>query len=257
MKQNSIIMKVDLDHLLRFVPRHRIVVDDPATYDQAIRKHPFYKEMTDLIVAMIKNHADSNRKILEIGAGTGTLTEKVIKISYSQYSVIEPEKDAFSYLKNKFSKLRGSRHKLVNKDFLAIRGTKTFDIIFSSFVDHHISFKKKPVYYKKIFNLLKPKGIYIAGEELIRDFVGEGERKKALKEYHGYIIQEVIQRGDFDMAEIELRALRNGLDKFDEYKTSLTHYIQTISATGFRIRKCQELGSKKSGGGIYVVVAAK
>lgn len=233
------------------------VMDNPEKYDRAITAHPFYKEMVDSILNFASKFAVLDSKILEIGIGTGTLTEKLTpKLKFSKYVGIEPDKKCFDFYVKKFAGKSGIV--FLNEDVDSVK--ENFDLIVSTFTEHHIPYEKKLDYFRKISKLLPKNGVYIAGEEFIGDFKNESERKSSLREYHGYIIEECSKRGFKKMAEIETLALENGLKKFDEFKTSLTKFLNTLKLSNLDVVEIKKIGPSNNileNSGIYVVLARK
>lgn len=234
------------------------VVHDPAKYDRAIVNHPFYKEMVSEIIKIIKSHTgNGNKNILEIGMGPGTLTESLLKLDLESFVGIEPEKEDYDYVKRKFSRADKKKIHFENVDMWDFSAKKKFDIITTSFVDHHIPPDKKVNYYKKILSMLSPNGIYIAGEEPIGSYSNEDERILKLFKYHGYIIKTCIEQGFFEMAEIETRALKNGVEGWDEFKISSSEYHSILKKAGMKVKRFEKLGpSELEEAGIYVIVTS-
>ena len=244
-----------LNRLLENIPSGVSVLHRPQDYDRAIRVHPFYNEMAAKIIDFGNRYHPGRKKILEIGPFTGTLTERTIFcLNPKKYVVAEPEEEAFRFLKEKLGYIENLE--LVNEDLENLSGEK-FDLVISSFVDHHIPYEQKEDYYRKINSLLHPGEVYVSGEEFIRDFENEKQKVNALKEYHGWIIQKCIEGNHFLMAEIEAHALKNGIENFDEYKTSLEKYLEYLKAADFEICEKEKIGPDDSvlkNSGIYVVV---
>jgi len=249
-------MKVNLEKLLENIPAGISVIRNPRDYDRAIRTHPFYKEMLTQIIDFGRAYSPKRKRVLEIGAGTGTLTERAVfgVGQFDKYIAIEPDEGAFRFLKEKMGDT--PKLELVNDRIENLAGEK-FDLIISSFVDHHIPYEKKKEYYRKIHSLLHPEKAYVSGEEFVQDFKNEKERTDALKKYHGWVIRKCLEENHLLMAMIEAQALKNGIEKFDEYKTSLKKYLERMRSAGFEITEKRKIGPDDSvlkNSGIYVVV---
>lgn len=246
----------DLTKTIENMKKNIKVVHDPAKYDRAIVNHPFYKEMVAEIIKTIKKH-NSDPRILEIGMGPGTLTEHILKIDFKDFVGLEPEKEDFDYVKKKFFNIKKNKINFKNEDLWTFSSDEKFDIITTSFVDHHIPMDKKIKYYKKILDLLKPDGIYIAGEEPIGSYTNEDERILKLFQYHGNIIKTCIEEGFFEMAEIETRALKNGIECWDEFKIGSVMYKEILLESGMKVIRFDKLGPEElPEAGVYVVVTS-
>jgi SAM-dependent methyltransferase len=252
------IFQFDLVKTLDNMDENIYVFHDPEKYDRAILNHPFYKEMIKGIKKEILNSGFENSRILEIGAGPGPLTQYLIELSYKDYFVIEPDKNEFKYLKQKFKSKINDNFKVFNTTINKFDQNGKFDYIVASFVDHHIQPNKKENYYSKIIKLLSDNGIFISGEELLGKYSNEDERINRLFSYHGYIIKTCIEESHFEMAEIETRALKNGIEKWDEYKISYSQYKKILKKCNFNIIKFNKLGPNEvEEGGIYLMVSKK
>jgi len=246
----------DLTKTIENMKKNVKVVHDPEKYDKAIVVHPFYKEMIETIIKTIKLNSKKPH-ILEIGMGTGTLTEHLINLEYKRLIGLEPERIDYEFVCKKFIKTKKPNVQFKNCDLWGFKPEDKFDIIVSSFVDHHIPTDKKVKYYEKILDLLEINGIYLAGEELISDYSTDDERIIQLFKYHGYIIKTCIENSDFDMAEIETRALKNGIERWDEFKISSNKYKETLNEAKMNILRFDKLGPKElKNAGIYVIVSS-
>lgn len=248
-------MKVNLEKLFENIPVGISVIRNPRDYDRAIWTHPFYKEMLTQIIDFGRAYSPKRKRVLEIGAGTGTLTEKaVLCLNADKYIAIEPEEKAFRFLKDKLGSIKNLE--LVNERIENFLGEK-FDLVISSFADHHIPYEKKEGYYRTIFSILRPRHVYVSGEELLQNFENEKERTRVLKNYHGWVIRKCLEENHSLMAMIEAQALKNGIEKFDEHKTSLKKYLELMRSAGFEIIEKRKIGPDDSvlkNSGIYVVV---
>ncbi|MFH0875320.1 MAG: class I SAM-dependent methyltransferase [archaeon] len=252
------IFQFDLTKTLENMGENIYVFEDPKKYDEAIPKHPHYIEMADKIKKEISKKPKKNISILEIGCGPGPLTQILYSDEYKQYDAIEPDKREYKYLCKKFEGKLGKSFRIFNVPIHEFKSDIKYDIIVASFVDHHISPDEKINYYKKIISFLSKDGFFIAGEELLGEYSNNDERIIRLFQYHGYIIKTCIEESNFDMAEIETRALKNGIEKWDEYKISGKEYKKYVQSSGMKIIKFEKIGPiEVKEGGIFIIICKK
>lgn len=249
------------------------VVDDLPLYDAAIRRHPGYPQMLDAMVSALEKHAASqqttNLRLLELGPGTGTLTEQMLKrLAIKGYKIhlelVEPDDKAAAYTQEKIRGLALPNVTIgnqVHEDLLNVT-EGAFDAILGSFSFHHISDDNKLPTLERICQLKKKSGILILGEEFVKPYQTPNQRKKSIVEYHRRILSELLteygQTGEQplkDMALIESLAMVNGLVRFDEAKISFTRFKQLAEQAGLKvIRYYRFFPSSRTSYGVSTVV---
>ncbi len=250
-------LKIPLKNIVDSLPGGQSIYENPAEYDIAIHHHPFFKEMKVRIFEFAKQNMVRNPRIMEYGAGTGNLTEMLVNLNYGYLLVTDNDQPCLNYIKNKIGDSQRRRFKLLDITKKPSNGGD-FDAIVSCATDHHIPYNQKTKYLSMILSQLRPGGYFIVGEELLNEYYDEASRIKALMDYHGIIIQKSIEEGHFETAKCETMALRNGIDKFDEYKISKRQYLENIKKSGFKLVLAEKIGPKdEKDHGVYVIVAQK
>ena len=75
-----------------------------------------------------------NPRILEIGMGTGTLTEHLLKLNYKELNGIEPENVDYEFLKKKFVGIESNKFEIYNSDIWNFNPKIKYDIIITLIV---------------------------------------------------------------------------------------------------------------------------
>ncbi len=124
----------------------------PEEFD---KNRPRYcKELFDKLSLVC--HLDYNKKVLEIGPGTGQATEPVL-LTGCDYTAIELGENFASFMKRKFSIY--SNFKIINDDFETYNlGENVYDLVFSAAA---IQWIPEEIAFTKAFQVLKPGG-YLA-----------------------------------------------------------------------------------------------
>jgi len=121
---------------------------------------PHYEEMLQALVDALPFHKKNRLEILDLGCGTGNLTQKVISVYPNAH--ITCLDMAENMLKMAKAKLKGNP----NIDFWLgdIRDFdygKKYDAILGSLVLHHVEEKEKPLFYRKLSKALSKGGIFL------------------------------------------------------------------------------------------------
>ena len=109
-----------------------------------------------------KNYSDP--KILDLGAGTGILTELLYKQHpNSNITLVDLSTEMLNIAKNKFN---DKNFKYIEADYLTHDFDKDYDIIVSSLSIHHLTDEEKKVLYKRIYNFLRTGGVFINADQV-------------------------------------------------------------------------------------------
>ena len=107
-----------------------------------------------------------NPRILDLGAGTGLLTQLLYeKHPESEFTLIDLSEEMLNVAKERFSDLINFQYIL--GDYLATDFNGKYDIIISSLSIHHLTSKEKQTLYKKIYEHLNPKGVFINADKVL------------------------------------------------------------------------------------------
>ena len=114
------------------------------------------------VVNLTKNYSDP--KILDLGAGTGILTELLYKQHpNSDITLVDLSTEMLNIAKNKFN---DENFKYIEADYLTHDFDKDYDIIVSSLSIHHLTDEEKKVLYKRIYNFLRTGGVFINADQV-------------------------------------------------------------------------------------------
>lgn len=143
------------------------VFADASVYDPGIEAIvPRYDELHDAILNSPPNNRSESIRVLELGAGTGALTAKlltrfpessVLAADHSEQMLVEAERKLETF---------GDRVELRQGAFPEDYPSETdeFDLVVSSLAVHHLDEAEKKDLFDAIFKALKPGGWFINGD---------------------------------------------------------------------------------------------
>lgn len=154
------------------------------------------------VVKLTQNY--ENPKILDLGAGTGILTELLYeKHPNSDFTLIDLSTDMLNIARNKFKK---HDFKYIEANYLTHDFQDKYDVIVSSLSIHHLTDDEKRMLYKRIYDTLKPNGIFINADQVrgATDYTEEIYKKQDATH---------LQKQDIPEEEKEILRNRRKLDK--------------------------------------------
>ncbi|MBR3212895.1 MAG: class I SAM-dependent methyltransferase [Methanosphaera sp.] len=108
----------------------------------------------------------NNPSILDLGAGTGILTELLHQIHpRSRITLVDMSANMLDKAKNKFNNIDNFTY--IEDNYLTMDFKDNYDIIISSLSIHHLNDKEKYTLYRKIYQHLNNQGVFINADEVI------------------------------------------------------------------------------------------
>lgn len=234
---------------------------EPATYHTAIAGDPLIVSMQRDMAHMVARRIECNERVLEVGCGTGLLTNQLIKVARENLLVAsDPDIESIGYARRVGSANLAKRWVVLDMLSPAVQGP--FGIVVSSLADHHIRPTRKGDYFLAIRRLLATKGVFISGDEFIGDYRTEEDYARRLGEYHAYVISDAESRGAWEESQVERQAWLKGLEGEGEYKTSVTRYQELTRRAGLELACRIRIGPDVPGllstrAGVYIHVFSR
>lgn len=108
----------------------------------------------------------NNPSILDLGAGTGILTELLHQSHpQSRITLVDMSANMLDKAKNKFNNIDNFTY--IEDNYLTMDFKDNYDIIISSLSIHHLNDKEKYTLYKRIYQHLNNHGVFINADEVI------------------------------------------------------------------------------------------
>lgn len=174
--------------------------EEATQYDDIIVKLiPYYKEMVYAITASIPFTEDTQISVIDLGCGTGTISQAVQKkYTKAKFTLVDV---AENMLRIAESKLIGNQ-RYTHADFNSFEFDQQYDVIVSSLALHHLETNTdKQLFYNKIYRALKTGGIFINAD--VVEAKSQTLQTTFIEEWVKYMNRSV------DMSEIEEKWLPN------------------------------------------------
>lgn len=137
-------------------------------FDQIIlRLIPYYPEMVDGLVSAIPHLRSKELNIIDLGCGTGTISKKIKTLfPYAKITCLDLADNMIEMAKVKLSGYSGIRYQ--TGDFRSYEFDDDYDVAVSSLALHHlVTDREKRGFYKKIYNNLKPGGVFLNADVVL------------------------------------------------------------------------------------------
>jgi len=193
-------------------------------YPELLRKAvPGYDDMLNTILEYIPPNFKPER-ILELGCGSGNLTDKVInRFPGSIMDVVDISGDFINFCKVRFK----DRTKIIyhQMDFKKLNfKANSFDLVVSSISIHHIKDLEKLKLFEIIYNILKPQGKLIFADQT------KGSNEYIYKKHIEIWYKEAIKLGS---SEEDWKMWMDHQNKHDFHSTVIEH-IDWLKAANFK-----------------------
>jgi len=232
---------------------------DLNLYHAIERSHAYYEEMIVGIKQGIFANCKPNGNVLntlEIGVGTGILTGELLKIGNLQIDALDLDEECIKIHKHVIQDPKC--HQLCD-DAVTYCKPGHYDILVSAFAHDHIPYALKEKFAQNIKNNLKEGGIYIMGGEILPYYHDDESRKKSLYDYHCHIIDVALKNEHFELAQLEISALKSGIYKIGDFKRHQEEFEEEMASSGMKLISKNKMGplDRHDIGGVFVYVYQK
>jgi tRNA (cmo5U34)-methyltransferase len=162
-------------------------------YDGLIPKLiPRYHEQNDVLISLIPFRADTQLKVLDLGAGTGILSYLILnKFNNASITVFDLAENMLTACKSNLLDY-GERVTFKQGNFATDDLGNEYDLVVSGLALHHLNNEQKQRFYQNLFQILKPGGVF-----LNRDIV-VGDTENLTKQYEQLWRQYIKSNGEDD-----------------------------------------------------------
>lgn len=134
-------------------------------YDELFIMHMDAYELThEMILTMLPFAQEEPIHILELGVGTGNLTQKVLgRFPRSTAVGYDLSEEMLARARTKVSHM-GERLQLHEGDMSQTTFTGPFDAVISAIAVHHVPPPDKPALFQRLYQALRPGGVLVLGD---------------------------------------------------------------------------------------------
>lgn len=137
-------------------------------YDEIIVKLiPNYRQMVDASVSAIPFDNAQPLQVLDLGCGTGTVSKAILDtFPNARFTIVDIAPNMLKIAGNKIGS--GAVSQSVCADFYELDLQQKYDAVVSSLALHHlVTDEDKRVFYRKIYSMLKPGGIFLNADVVL------------------------------------------------------------------------------------------
>ncbi len=194
-------------------------IEDPEKYHE-LTKIMYIDSYGDLdLIEVIKNINPNS--ILEVGCGTGYLTEKVINFFGGRIVATDVNQSFLDFAQRKIKNL-----KTFNFDAIKDKLSEPVELIYCRFVFHHI----KNIDKVRFLENLKRNSKKII---LLDYFIPKGNKIEALKKFHDY--RSKLFQGNPELIRLDKETLELSLQGKEEHKISLDEFYFHLKKSDFKV----------------------
>lgn len=161
---------------------------------------PCFDDFYDAALTLLGDSAGTAPEVLDLGAGTGLLSAKVLeRFPGARLTLIDLSDGMLAQARRRFEALPEGRVALVAGDYTAEELGGPYDAVVSGLSIHHLEDDAKQALFRRVFRALRPGGVFVNADQVAGPTLGRDALYRALW------LQSVRAAG---VAEAELDAAR-------------------------------------------------
>ena len=127
---------------------------------------PCYEELFTTAVELIAFPPKTELRVLDLGAGTGLFSERVLrKFPAASFVLYDVAEELLELARSRFAR-HVQRFEFVLDDYLNMRASDAFDLVISSLSIHHLEHAQKRDLFARIHRALTADGIFINVDQI-------------------------------------------------------------------------------------------
>lgn len=201
-------------------------------YDELFVTHMDAYDLThDMILAMLPFSPQGPVRVLELGTGTGNLTQKLLD-RYPASTVVGYDLST-EMLARARAKLvaYGGRIQLHQGDISQIAFPGPFDAVISAIAVHHVPPPDKPALFQRLYAALRPGGVLVLGDAF-------QAATAALSERYRHLSRVSLERQGIVETPVYAAYRNRNSQPSGGSSTHLQNYLQWMEEAGFHHVDC-------------------
>jgi tRNA (cmo5U34)-methyltransferase len=192
--------------------------------DLILKLIPFYQEMVTAIVLAIPFPADAIIEVMDLGCGTGTLTQKILaKYPKARVTCLDLAENMLNMARLKLPMFPNVTY--VTGDFTQYEFDRQYDVIVSSLALHHLANEAEhKIFYRKIYQALALNGVFYNADPVL----GSNEHLQTiyLEKWQAYMEKSISR------AEIETKWMPKYRE--EDRPRELSNLLAWLAEAGFK-----------------------
>jgi SAM-dependent methyltransferase len=251
------------------------LVASPEMFHRFMRKHLFIPDSDAAAVALCSQFLSGKSgdyRVLEIGSGTGALSEKLILAGINRIDTVEPDKklsDFWVQLREARGLQQHGTHYQLELEELRATSSGKYDLLVSQGLHHHVPERRcradrvidssyRFTFLEICREFLHPDGAYILSDEFVIDYATSLARREVLDRWYRHVIASALADGYPELADMEFRFWMNDQSETTELKESVGRFKQRLVEAGesapFSIESVTRFGLTDYYGGGFAVL---
>ena len=189
---------------------------------------PRYEELFSTAVELMAFSPESELRVLDLGAGTGLFSERVLqKFPGASFVLYDVAEELLELGRRRFSQ-HAERFEFVLDDYLNMRASDAFDLVISSLSIHHLEHARKRDLFARIHRALTPEGIFINVDQI------RAETQPLAELYWSDWLEKVRRSG------AEEERIQESIQRRRQYDrdASLVEQLEWLKSAGFADVDC-------------------
>ncbi|MEH1884305.1 class I SAM-dependent methyltransferase [Nostoc sp.] len=188
---------------------------------------PCFDDFYKTAVEIIPGDWTAPLKVLDLGAGTGLYSGMVQSVfPNAEFTLLDLAPEMLEKAKFRFSKMGKSPQILIG-DYIETDLGDSYDLIISALSIHHLSDFDKELLYQRIYDILKPGGIFVNADQIL------GKTADLEELYRQHWLDSIRANG---ILEEDLKAAQKRME-YDRMAT-LDIQLRWLEAAGFQNVDC-------------------
>ncbi len=183
---------------------------------------PCFDDFYKTAVEVIPFERTAPLKVLDLGAGTGLYSGMVQAIfPNAEFTLLDLATEMLEKAKTRFNRM-GKSPKILIGDYVETDFVDSYDLIISALSIHHLSHAEKEHLYRRIYQALKPGGVFVNADQVL------GKTPELEKRYRQHWLDSVRILG---ISDEELSAAKKRMEY--DHMATLDAQLSWLEAAGF------------------------
>ena len=201
-------------------------------YDRVTQRFvPGFEEFYGAVVAFAPFEEGAELRVLDLGAGTGLLSEVVAdRFPHASLTLVDFSEKMLDVARQRLAG-RGDRFRFVVADYVEEPLSERYDLVVSALSVHHLEDEDKRKVFDKVREALAPGGYFVCADQV------RGASPEIEDRYREDLIQRLRETG-IEEQELDRFAEKTGESHSHTHEAPLTVQLSWLTQAGFEAVDC-------------------